>query len=302
MTKLLKSKGILETKSKEGYGYYLGDEEQFSQLGYKVLLAQEINGLLKTTKVSYNGKIKLMYFVKDYKTCQTILSVLPFDSILMICSKILKTIVQIKENSFLFCENIDISIDHILFDSKTYEVQLIYLPLVSGDEIDKNKFNFELRQVLLQIVKMNKMAASQSELKMVEMLNDDRVDIERILKFTESFGKKTVEKADSLILVSMNPNLQLTFIVDKPYFTIGRRKDNDGVLGFWKEISRSHCSITYDRNSHTYFLEDEGSSYGTKLNKERLTEYNPKVLKDKDIIEFPGGIKFKVYLRKEIME
>lgn len=297
MTESLENKGILEKKSGEGYGYQLKDEELFSQLGYKVLLSQKVSGLLKAAKVCYNGRIQLMYFSKDYKTCRTILSGLPFDSILMVCSRILETIIRVKEHGFLFCENIDISMDHILFDPKTYEAYLIYLPLVSGNEMEKAQFDMELRHTLLQIVKMNAMAASKSELQMIQMLNDSRVEIEKILEFTLPFVESSVRgrniKRPGLRLVSMNPNLQLTFIVDKPRFTIGRRKDNDGVLDFWEKISRLHCSIAYDRDTSSYLIEDEGSSLGTMLNGKLLVPHVPQALGSGDVVALPG-IKLKV--------
>jgi hypothetical protein len=70
-------------------------------------------------------------------------------------------------------------------------------------------------------------------------------------------------------------------------FTIGRTKDNDMSMQDMA-ISKTHAVIRISQGA--FYIEDRGSTNGSRLNGRRLTE-KPEKLKDKDIIEL-GNYEF----------
>ncbi len=88
----------------------------------------------------------------------------------------------------------------------------------------------------------------------------------------------------------MQPVLQLTcgaerrtVQVDHTPFSIGRKADKDLCIPD-PRISRDHAAIVREGNS--FFIEDRGSSYGTYVNKQRITRQE---LKPDDRIDFGQG-------------
>lgn len=73
MTDILLNKGVQEHKDRKNCIYLLEDEEQFSQLGYKVMLSQKVPGLLQAAKIKHNGQTELIYLTQKYQTYINIL-------------------------------------------------------------------------------------------------------------------------------------------------------------------------------------------------------------------------------------
>ncbi len=294
MTNILLTSNVRELKENKNFTYILEDEEQFSQLGYKVMLSRKVNSILEAARIRRNGKVKLIYFTKDYQMCSMLLATMPFEGVMMLCMKIMDAVLQIKNQGFLACENIDIAVDHIFFDPKTYEAYLIYLPLVSDVENGEARFEVILRHTLTQIIKMSSAVTFEKEQMIVELLSDGNVGMEQLMTYLSQYNVHQPQvKEDGkagLQLTSMNPEMPLVFMVGKKKFNIGRRKDNDGVLDFSTKISRDHCCIQYKDGA--YYVEDVGSSLGTYLNKERLEPKQAQRLTNGDIIILPG-IRFK---------
>ncbi len=73
--------------------------------------------------------------------------------------------------------------------------------------------------------------------------------------------------------------------------TVGRKPGNTIVLEDDLKVSRHHCAISPEDGN--YIIRDVGSSNGTYLNNERLTQ--PQTLRDGDVIEI-GNTGLMVYL------
>ncbi|WFR59075.1 DUF6382 domain-containing protein [Anaerocolumna sp. AGMB13025] len=130
---------VIEIKDTQNYAYILESPSLFFAVGYKVLLGQEKNGFIRCTKVTHNGKDKLIYDISKYKTLEALLYTLRFDTTLNVLINLLETILLAKSNGFMQCENILISPDHIFLDGENYQVNLIYLPV--NQESDSENFS-----------------------------------------------------------------------------------------------------------------------------------------------------------------
>lgn len=144
---------VIEIKDTQNYAYILESPTLFFSVGYKVLLSQEKNGFIKCTKVSHNGKDKLIYDTSRFKTLESLMYVLNFDTTLNILTNLLDAIILVKSNGFMQCENILISPDHVFIDCDNYNVYLIYLPISQEtDSISYNIFEAELKANLLVVL------------------------------------------------------------------------------------------------------------------------------------------------------
>lgn len=77
-------------------------------------------------------------------------------------------------------------------------------------------------------------------------------------------------------------------LVEKEKFTIGRHSDNDlSIIN--SAVSRKHIEI--NRFDDIFIVSDNGSSLGTKINGQELTE--PVALNDGDELDLGGGLKIR---------
>lgn len=145
---------VIEIKDTQSHAYLLESSSLFFPVGYKVLLGQEKNGFIKCNKVSHNGKDKLIYDTSKFKTLESLLPVLSLDMALGILTNFLDSIISVKSNGFMQCENILISPDHIFIDcDNNYSVNLIYLPIYhESDNISFSIFEGELKTHLIFIL------------------------------------------------------------------------------------------------------------------------------------------------------
>lgn len=142
MNELILNSSIKEEKDNTSIRYILEDSELFFQTGYKVLQNQDENKFIKCGKVTHNGKIKLIYDTSSYKSLKSLLNQLDSQNFLVIISRLLDIVNEVKGNGFMQPENINIGFDKIFVDSNNLNVYLIYLPV--NIETDNNsKLNFE---------------------------------------------------------------------------------------------------------------------------------------------------------------
>ncbi|SHK69424.1 hypothetical protein SAMN02745136_03119 [Anaerocolumna jejuensis DSM 15929] len=145
---------VVEIKDSQNHAYILEAPELFFSVGYKVLLGQEKNGFIKCTKVSHNGKDKLIYDISKFKTLETLMFSLKLDVILSILINFLDSIILVKNNGFMQCENILVSPDQIFIDCENLSVNLIYLPIYfEADNVSYRIFEKELKINLSVILK-----------------------------------------------------------------------------------------------------------------------------------------------------
>lgn len=293
MTEILLDKEVRESKDGKSCVYVLEDEDRFSQLGYKVMMSQKTANLLRAAKIRHNGRTELIYITKGCQPFSSIVLSLGKERVLELCSNVMQAILNVKNQGFLICENIDISLDRIYFDAKTHEVRLVYLPLGAGDENQEIRFEAAVRQLLVQMIEQAGQIRSEHERVVLDTLSGGCMGLEGIAKLLQGSEPAAAQGGKTLVLVSMNPNLQLEARMKGSQMSIGRKKTNDLVLDFSNRISRLHCIL--HKEGHRYLVQDEESSFGTGLNGKMLTPKQPAEIREGDVLMLPG-IQFKVKL------
>ncbi len=295
MNSLIENNFIKKLECGADFAYVLEDESSFLSTEYKVLQSRADGCFVRCMKMMYNGKIELLYLTEGLKSFASMFHSLDAESFLIIISNLFSDISDVKNNGFLFCQNIDIGFEHIFIDPLTYKVHLVYLPLNRHFHEDYSSFENEIRTEIVRLI--SKTAAFQSEKtsKLSEELSNGIYSIEDIcshIKYKKDAGvgnghgagrKPLPEKSQVLHLVAMNAPRHIEIAVTKDDFVIGKKAELcDGVVDFNKMISRKHCRIS--RQGNQYTVTDLQSSNGTFVNRARLKPGLPYPIKDGDII------------------
>jgi len=176
---------VIENRDIQCLSYVLSDSDVFLYTSYKVLKSHEDNGFVKCNKVSFNGKDKLIYDIEKYKSLDCILQTINFNTFSVIMSNFLKIVLQVKENGFMKCENLDLQVDKIFVDINSCNVYLIYLPIESSDsDSQKNyaMFEVELRKMIYGILTMNRNIINEVTLYIRNNISNSRYTLYDILE------------------------------------------------------------------------------------------------------------------------
>lgn len=298
MNSLIQNGLLVELPCGSNFSYILNDNNLFLSTEYKVLQSQGSNCLLKCMKMKYNGKTQLFYVVNSNKSLLSVMSSITPENFLIIVSNLFSSILTVKNNGFLNCQNIDISFSHIFVDVNTYKVNLIYVPVEKGMFDDYASFENELRTSLIKAITAFSSFATPQLLRLQSDLADGTKTLEDVLDGISN-GKGPSRRATSPTigksildqkarLVAMNAPKPTEFAINKDSFLVGRNPGSvDGVISFNGMVSKIHCRIDKYRNKYT--ITDLKSANGTYINKAKIEANKPYYIKNGDIIRLANS-------------
>ncbi len=299
----LENRNVKRMNDSQNAAYLLGDDGLFFLTGYRVLENQEKEYLLQCEKVTYNGKIKLVYLSSRFKSFSSLLSRMDADMFMGVLASLLAGVLHVKKNGFLQMENIDLSYDKIFVEPRTLKVYLIYLPIqLDGVMREQYSFENELRTSLIRTIHATPLIHSEETRKLAEELADGTISLEQLYHLvlqeakgwnnTETQTVKEKERQSPLSLVSIDMPMQIVFDINKPEFVIGKNAElTDGAITYNNAISRRHCKIVYEE--HNYFVHDLESANGTYVNGGKVISGFPVPIKKGDRIRL-ANVEFLV--------
>lgn len=307
MNGLLQKGVVSELVGTPNVQYVLNDNSAFALTEFKVLKSQSKH-FIKCSKVKYNGKIKFIYFTAMSKSLRNMIPSLDSDTFLTIIANLLNCIIEIKNNGFLDCENLDLSFDKVFVNKNTLEISLIYLPVNNADK-DVASFENEFRTEIIKLITSVPAFIGEKMARVCGYLSNGTLSLNQVYKsicseikgrstsFELDFdrgkdegdsNKQVIFKQPSLHFYSLNAPVDINFNIDVPEFIIGKNPAQvNGVISFNKAISRVHCKISYQNKS--YFITDLGSANGTYVNKSRLAAQHPQKIKSGDTIRLANS-------------
>lgn len=286
----LTEKGIVsEMICDSNFAYILENNSHFLSTEYKVLQNQTSSCFVRCMKMLYNGKIQLYYLTGEYKSLASLLYSLDDERFYTIITNILSDIIEVKNNGFLSCQNIDISFEHIFVDMSTYKVSLIYLPISQRIYDDYSIFENELRTGFIKLISELKALSSPKVLQLSSYLSNGSLSLENLYYcLKDSNSGMPRRKLSHARLVSLNAPERIELKVEKDEFIIGKKVGKvDGVISFNDKISRVHCKI--NRNGAQYTITDLHSANGTYINKIKLQPNMPSPIKNGDVIRLANS-------------
>lgn len=309
MKEFLQSGKITELKNTQNVSYMLEEASLFNLTGYKVLKSQESSVFIPCAKVLHNGKIKLLYFTSGHKNLKSMLSLIDTNTFIIIVSNILKSVIDIKNNGFLSCQNLDLSFDKIFVDSHTLKVKFIYVP-INNENDDIMSFENDLRTDLIKVITSTPSLSNQSMSKISSYLSNGSLSLTDLYKSIRSecssmgsFSK--IESGESqiandssnrakqpqLIMTSLDRNNPLKLVINSPNYILGKNPVKvNGVISFNKAIGRVHCSIIF--NNGYFIIDGDGtkpSTNGTYVNNVRLRNASPFPIKNGDVVRLANS-------------
>ncbi len=293
MNSLMENKDIRELVCGDNFAYVLKDRGAFLPTEYKVLQSQSDGCFVRCMKMLYNGQVQLYYMTRELKPFSAMIPTVDADSFLTIVSNLFASILDVKNNGFLSCQNVDISFDKIYVDPATYKVRLVYLPLSKRVYEDYASFENEMRSELVRLIAEEDALVSPQTTQLSADLSNGTLTLEDVYsrmkdgKGTRSAGQKNAP-GGTLRLVAVNGPARLEIAVTKDDFVIGKKAELcDGVVGFNKMISRAHCKIC--RRDGQYTITDLQSANGTYVNRVRIQPGRPHPVKNGDMIRLANS-------------
>lgn len=301
MNVLIENKVISEMECGSNFAYILNDNSAFLSTEYKVLQSQTNSCFVKCMKMMFNGKLQLFYLTKGLKPFASMIPTMDSESFLTIMASLFSDIIDVNHNGFLSCRNIDIAFEHIYVDPATYKVSLVYLPLNKHLYDDSASFENKIRTDLVKLISDVSTLSTPKTMQFSVDLSDGTLSVEDLYarikgksiennQANEGRGDPVRDKTKLglLRLIAMNAPTRVEIAVTKDAFVIGKKAELcDGVIGFNKMISRSHCRI--NRRGSQYTITDLQSANGTYVNRVRLQPNQSYPIKNGDIVRLANS-------------
>lgn len=303
MNTLLKNGVITELPCGNNFTYILNDNSQFVMTNYKFLQSQINGGFIKCMKILYNGKTGFFYISDNFKTFESIaLSITP-EIFMTISANLFKNIIEVKNNGFLSCQNIDVSFDKIFIDVNTLKVNLVYIPVSTKLFNDNDEFENKLRTNLIKLINSQPSFSSGKVKQFAMDLSNGMLSLEDLYNRIKGIKMTTIKSKDNvkdsydnrmMRIVAMNAPMRVEILIDKSDYVLGKNPSMvDGSITFNQAISRVHCKIT--KSDGQFMLIDLGSANGTYVNKVKLLPKQPHPIKNGDVIRLANS-DFKIVI------
>lgn len=293
---------VKEVQSAEDASYFLENNEIFYDIGFKVMQNQENVNLLECHRLKYNGKIKLVYFTRDYTSMADYIASSDVDTILSLIDSLIRALIQIENLGFLNMACIDNRLSHMYVEPNTNTIKIIYLPVnITGIHKNKNEFDNEIKAQLVQAIEQMRITDNPKMRQAVDALEDGTLklhDISARIQHGRGFinnntadsrnsevhetdvqdRKSSFTNMDGICIQSIDG--QFRFDIRENEFLIGKSSERvQGVITGNNAISRVHCKIV--RKNGNYYVVDMGSSNGTYVNGKRIEPNIPEPILDK---------------------
>lgn len=276
-------------------------EEEFFELGAKVLNKQRIETMLPCIHVQYNMKDRLLYDVEQYIPLEEAKEELEEKDTFFILYELLKLLEEVGSNGFVPLEAIQPGADMIFWEAQKKKAYFIVLPIAKEYGNGEHKsWNKRLSDTL------NELCANLPDEK-AETITQNLVKpgkiadiIAGLMPVLDSFIAE-IQKQENTHVQTRHKELQLlhdgtygqfAFYIRKKEFIIGKRRDSvDGYLGVSDAVSRLHCRIIYREDC--FLVSDMGSSNHTFINGTLVKAQEEKKLAEGDRLRI-ADVDFKV--------
>lgn len=256
----------------EAVSYSLKYNDDFYDIGYKVMQNQEESCLLPCCRLKYNGKIKLVYFTDNYCRLSEKLNDLDEGKTGELLANVFEAIIQIEGIGFLDMGCIDGRLDHIYVDNNTNTIKMIYLPInLSSGTKSFPLFENEIRASLVRRIENDEDRDSTSAEEIVCGLTDGTLSVRQLISVLRRTGNSNSAENEpkDWYIKSLEDNREIK--VSREQFILGKSKERaHGIISGNTAISRVHCEIILDGNQA--YVTDLGSSNGTFVNGRRIQQ------------------------------
>ena len=290
---MLKDRGIIsEVECGSNFEFVLENRAHFVYTDYKVLQSQNSGIFVQCMKMLRNGKLALYYVTSDYRPISSMFARITQDMLILVVINLFADILEVRNNGFLDCQNIDLSWDKVFVEQNTLKVKLVYIPVSERAFDSYAEYESELRSSIVKLIGRVVSAPGERLNQFVRDLRNGSLTLEDVYNKSRSAGIPPLmdtpaadagPRENSIRIVAMNAPGHFELLIDKAETLLGKkRRLVDAVIPFNRMISRKHCRIS--RNNGEFYISDEGSANGTYVNRVRLSPGQRQRIKKGDII------------------
>ncbi len=274
---------IQEVECGQNFGYVLNDEKSFANTEYKVVQNYKNSIFVRCMKISLNGSTELLYLTDDCKPLSMVISNMRSEVFMTIMLNLFASIIEVQDNGFLLCDNLDMDWNKIYVDLNTLKVHLVYIPILASNNKNSGAFENELRGNLLRIIDsgainrnqfidnfyfdLSNMAITLRNLytKITNAGYGNYVEIEQPTETAARQDSVAEDEAAVLTLTCTDPGVRFSVSLYRTETVLGKKPELvDEIISFNSLISRKHCTII--RDNVTYYIVDENSANKTYVN------------------------------------
>ncbi len=246
--------------------------------------------------------------LKHYVTHQSIKK----DDLKNWCLTLLELLEDEREGSYI------IDLNHIFVDEKTKKWMFCKIPLSSTESYDQDismlmlemyeHMNYEgdeewisqmyllVRQRPFRLERFKQFLTSKKSKRWLSFFrkeDDDMADFFKLMQVNESepmYGMSTVPFETQILMAGyqfgyfVDENNQKVLITSSPWI-VGRQRDCHYVMDY-PEVSKVHCMVIVENGS--CFVEDQGSTNGTRINDKKIMPHQRIEIKDLDVVSLAG--------------
>lgn len=247
-------------------------DEEFFELGYKVLDKQHLDNMLSSIHIQYNLKDRLLYDIEQYEVLDKLLPDISEEDAISIIQDFFCLVVDIGNNGFIPIEAISVGTDTIFWDVKTKRAFFVVLPISQeysiGDGRSWNKRMWDMLNELLAKINIETEKIITDNLSQTGKFIDNVEKLIPVLKnYKNNINRNINIGVDQLEMQLIHDGIygQFAFYIRKKEFIIGKLRNSvDGFLGMSDAVSRIHCKIL--RRNNRFYVSDMGSSNHTYIN------------------------------------
>lgn len=299
MHQLIEQGMASEVKGTQCISYILKDNDLFNLSEYKIIHNQNTTFFVDSAKLTYNGNVKLTYFIEDCVSLKSIAPTLESYPFVTVLANLLSNVIEVVNNGYLDVSDLNLELNRIYVNPNTLAVKLIYLPVNSvtafGTVMLRMPDLEQLRDNLARLISATPNLISSQTKEICNWLSDGAISLEEVyrrVRGSAPAGPIHSEAADPnnavLTLTAINAPTRTEFVINKRYYVIGRNEaEVDGHVSFNPAVGRVHCKIIKTGNG--FAVEDLDSRNGTFVNKVRITSNQQVPLKTGDVLRMANS-------------
>ena len=246
--------------------FFLNEENLLDRYAVSFMETAEESGLIPCHYIRFNDRIKLGYFVDDYRVLG---QELPRRSLNEICDvgiALLDRVKELESAPQISLENVAWDADSIYLDRRG-RVFLICLPSVVPEDVLHSQIYVKRIYALL-----TELLADRGADELIRQIDyqqkksfGDWASLQEVLE-----RQLLADDDDNLVLRSINTPRALRFFVGYNNYTIGTdAAEADGVITGVDSVSPIHAVIGWNEIGH--YICDKGSENGTFVNDQRIS-------------------------------
>ena len=294
----------------DAFLYVFKDPADYWESGYRLMQESMVCNLAGCRLIRYNGHPACYFSLEGLRRLPQAAKAADPSELLRYMDSLLSAVLAVQAQGFLRCENLDISMYHVLADRISGEIRLIWLPVRGGLYEDEAHFEEVLRANMRELMANRPDCEIPLLRQAIRLLENDTLSLEALkqqlgmLQFCAGPARSVKpvcpvqpERSDGpmrpakpstpavpagrLRLVSLSSGQVIC--VNGDSFILGRSgRLSDGILAGSTAVGRQHLRLS--RGPAGWMAEDMGSRNGSRLNGRPMVSGVPEVLHAGDIL------------------